>query len=63
MKVTHPVSPYDSLAIEGEVLYRRVTSRGDRVVVTFSTSVRNQNDVVVLQGETTELYPNPAVNP
>ena len=59
IKVLAPVSPYDRLMIEGEVLSKRVTSKGDRVLVTFSMNVKNQNGVTVLESETTELYPNP----
>ena len=48
-----PVCPYDSIRLEGEVLNRRVTSKGDRVLVTYSWFVKNQEDVVVAQGENT----------
>ena len=54
-----PVRPYDRLRAEGELLNKKVTSKGDRVVVTYSWFVRNQDDDVVAQGENTAILPNP----
>jgi len=58
-KFTAVVYPNDRLRVEGELLSKRVTSKGDRVVVIYSWLVKNQDDVVVVQGENTELLPNP----
>ena len=54
-----PVRPYDRLRAEGELLNRRVTSKGDRVIVTYSWFMKNQDDDVVAQGENTAILPNP----
>lgn len=58
-KFTAAVYPNDTLSVEGELLSKRVTSKGDRVVVKYSWNVKNQDDVVVVQGENAELLPNP----
>mgnify|MGYP001132004977 CR=1 FL=1 len=54
-----PVCPYDKLRAEGELLNRRLTSKGDRVLVTYSWFMKNQDDVVVAQGENICIFPNP----
>ncbi|MBA7684802.1 hypothetical protein ES703_93215 [subsurface metagenome] len=53
------VYPYDEVRLEGEILNKKVTSKGDRVIVTYSWSMRNQDDVVVAQGENACISPNP----
>ena len=58
-KFNAPVYPNDRVRAEGELLSRRVTSKGDRVVVKYSWFIRNQDDVVVAQGENTCIFPNP----
>ncbi len=58
-KFTAAVYPNDALSVEGELLSKRVTSKGDKVVVKYSWNVKNQDDVVVVQGENTELLLNP----
>ena len=58
-KFTAPVYPEDTLRLDGELLSKRVTSKGDRVVVKYSWNVKNQDDVVVAHGENAELLPNP----
>lgn len=58
-KFTAAVYPNDRLRLEGELLSKRVTSKGDRVLVKYSWIVKNQDDVVAVQGENTELLPNP----
>lgn len=58
-KFTAAVYPNDTLSVEGELLSKRVTSKGDKVVVEYSWNVKNQDDVVVVQGENTELLLNP----
>ena len=54
-----PVCPYDRIRAEGELLNKRVASEGDRVTVTYSWFMKNQDDVVVAQGENTCIFPNP----
>jgi acyl dehydratase len=58
-KFSAPVYPNDTLRIEGELLGKRITSKGDRVVVKYSWNLINQNDLVVAHGENIELLPNP----
>jgi acyl dehydratase len=59
LKFLNPVAPYDRLYVEGEVISKRVTSKADRVIIKYTISVKNHNDDVVMQGELTELFPNP----
>ncbi len=59
LKINAPVSPYDRLRVEAELLNRKVTSKGDRVIVTYSVLIKNQDDVVVAQTENTCMFPNP----
>ena len=58
-KFTAAVYPNDALSVEGELLSKRETSKGDKVVVKYSWNVKNQDGVVVVRGENTELLPNP----
>jgi len=58
-KFTAPLYPNDTVRIDGELLSKRATSRGDRVVVKYSWNMINQDGVVVAHGENTELLPNP----
>ena len=58
-KFTAPVYPNDTLSVEGELVSKRVTSKGDRVVVKYSWNMKNQDGVVVAHGENIELLPNP----
>ncbi|MFC1874009.1 MaoC family dehydratase [Chloroflexota bacterium] len=53
LKMLAPVYPYDKLAAESEVLGKKVTSKGDRVFVTYSWTLKNQDGVAVAQGENT----------
>ena len=53
MRLLAPVFPYDKLRAETEVLARKVTSKGDRVFVTYSWTLKNQDEVTVAQGENT----------
>jgi acyl dehydratase len=59
MKLNAMVYPYDRLRLEGELHNRRVTSDGNRVIVVYSWFLKNQNDVIVCQGENTCIFPNP----
>jgi acyl dehydratase len=53
MKVLAPLYLYDRVRVEGEVLRRKESSKGDRVFVTWLWAVKNQDDVVIAQGENT----------
>jgi acyl dehydratase len=53
MKLLAPVHPYDRLSAECEILGKKETSKGDRVFVTYLWTLKNQDDVVVAQGENT----------
>ena len=53
LRLLAPVSPYDKLRAEAEVLGRKVTSKGDRVFVTYAWTLINQDAVTVAQGENT----------
>lgn len=53
MKVLNPLYPYDRVRVEGEIVNKKEASKGDRVFVTWSWAVKNQDDVVISQGENT----------
>ena len=53
MKVLNPLYPYDRLRVEGEVLNKKEASRGEKVFITWSWVVKNQDDMVISQGENT----------
>lgn len=59
MKFNAMVYPYDRLKVEGKLLNRRVTSEGDRVIVTYSWFLKNQDDITMAQGENICIFPNP----
>jgi len=54
-----PVHPYDRIRGEGEVLEKKVTAKGDRVMVRYAWQVRKENDVIVARGENHCMFPNP----
>ena len=58
-KVDSSVYPLDTVTVTGEVLKRKVTSEGDRVVVTYSWLMKNEAGEVVAQAENTCIFPNP----
>jgi acyl dehydratase len=53
LRLLAPVYPYDKLSAETEVLGKKETSKGDRVFVTYSWTLKNQDGVTVAQGENT----------
>ena len=53
LKLLAPVYPNDKLKAEAEVLGKKETSKGDRVFVTYSWVLKNQDEVTVAQGENT----------
>ena len=52
-----PVYPGDMLKAEIEILGKRTTSKGDRVIVKFKWLVRNQSEEVVAKGGNAEMVP------
>ena len=52
-KANTPTYPLDTVTVEGEVVKRRITSKEDRVVVTYAWFMKNQKGVVVAQAENT----------
>ena len=52
-KANTPTYPFDTVTIEGEVVNRKVTSKEDRVVVTYLWLLKNQKGTVVAQAENT----------
>ena len=53
MKVLAPLYPYERVRVDGEVVNKKETSRGDGVFVTWSWAIKNQDDVILAQGENT----------
>jgi acyl dehydratase len=53
MKVRAPLHLGDSVKVEGAVLRKKETSKGDRVFVTWSWALKNQDDVTIAQSENT----------
>ena len=53
MKVLAPLYPYERVRVDGEVVNKKETSRGDGVLVTWSWAIKNQDDVILAQGENT----------
>jgi len=53
LRLMAPVHPGDRLTAEAEVLGKKETSKGDRVFVTYSWVLKNQDDAAVAQGENT----------
>ena len=55
-----PVYPGDMIRVEVEVLDKRLTSKGNRLIITYKWQVKNQSDQVVSEGENTCMFPPPA---
>jgi acyl dehydratase len=53
LRLLAPVCPNDRLRAEAEVLGKKETSKGNRVFVTYSWMLKNQEGVTVAQGENT----------
>ena len=53
-----PAYPYDELKTEIEIMSRKVTKDGERVVIVYKWQVKNQNDVVTAKGENTCMFKN-----
>jgi acyl dehydratase len=53
MKIFSPLYPYDRVRVEVEVLSKKESSEGDRMFVTWSWALKNQDDVMIAKGENT----------
>jgi acyl dehydratase len=53
LKVVAPVHPDDTVKVDVEILNKKISSKGDKVFVTWGWTLRNQDDLVVIQGENT----------
>ena len=53
----NPVRAGDSLGAEVEILNKRSTSKGGRVIVTYKWTLKNQNGEVAAEGENTCMFP------
>lgn len=47
---------YDILRTEGEITGSRTTKAGDSVIVDYHWQLKNQNDVVVIEGDNTCMF-------
>jgi acyl dehydratase len=56
VKYLAPVYPYDTLRTEIEITGNRVSKSGTQVIVDYKWAVKNQNDVIVEQGENTCMF-------
>ena len=59
IKFLSPLYPGDTVRAELELLDRKTTSKGDRVFLTYSWALKNQDGVVVAIGENTECTTKP----
>ena len=53
MKVMAPLYPYDRGRVGIKVVDKKESSKGDRSFVTWAWAVKNQDDVIIAQGENT----------
>ena len=53
LKVVAPVHPDDTVKVDAEIVNKKISSKGDKVFVTWGWKLRNQDEVVVIQGENT----------
>ena len=58
VKYLAPVYPYDMLRTEIEIIGSRVSKSGTQVIINYTWVVKNQNDVIVEQGENTCMFKN-----
>ena len=54
-----PFYTNDTVSVEVELLSKKTTSKGDRVFVTYSWVLKNQDGVVIAKGENTECTTKP----
>ena len=55
LKVPNPGYPGDSFMVEGEVINKRETSKGDSFILTYTIFLKNQENVTVVQARLTEI--------
>jgi acyl dehydratase len=53
MKVLAPLYPYDRAKVGIKIIDKKESSKGDRSFVTWAWAVKNQDNVIVAQGENT----------
>ncbi len=53
MKVLAPLYPYDRAKVAVKVIDKKESSKGERTFVTWAWAVKNQDDVIIAQGENT----------
>lgn len=58
VKYLAPVYPYDRLSTEIEVTGNRVTKSGTQMIVDYKWALKNQNDILVMQGENCCMFKN-----
>jgi acyl dehydratase len=54
-----PVHVNEMVYMEGELVKKELGRKEDKYLCTYTWKMRNQNDVVVSEGEATALFPNP----
>ena len=58
VKYLAPTYPYDMLKTEIEITGSRTTKSGKQVIVDYKWAVKNQNDIIVEQGENSCMFEN-----
>ena len=53
MKVLAPLYPYDRAKVGIKIIDKKENSKGDRTFVTWAWAVKNQDNVIIAQGENT----------
>jgi acyl dehydratase len=53
MKVLAPLYPYDRAKVGIKIIDKKESSKGDRTFVTWAWAVKNQDNVLIAQGENT----------
>jgi 3-hydroxybutyryl-CoA dehydratase len=53
MKVLAPLYPYDRAKVGIKIIDKKESSKGDRSFVTWAWAVKNQDNVIIAQGENT----------
>jgi acyl dehydratase len=61
LKFVNTAHPKDTLHMEGELLEKKLTSKGDRFVITYSWIMMNQRGDVIVDSRNICMTPNPEV--
>ncbi len=59
VKFVSPLYPPDTVHLEVHWLNQKKTSKGDRTFFTFSWELKNQEGIIIAQGENTECTTKP----